>query len=47
MTVSATTIVTPLQYINGGENGVAAVAELDEDEVGYQVGRVAEIKGMV
>lgn len=27
-------------------HGVAAVAELDGDEVGYLVGRVAEIKGM-
>ena len=27
-------------------HGVAAVAELDGDEVGYLVGRVAEIRGM-
>ena len=27
-------------------HGVAAVAELDGDEVGYLVGKVAEIKGM-
>lgn len=27
-------------------HGVAAVAELDGDEVGYLVGRVAEIKGI-
>ena len=27
-------------------HGVAAVAELDGDEVGYLVGRVAEIKGV-